>query len=815
MLDSLRSRLILLLLGMLALMTVSMGYAALGAMKRDSAAQARQALDVASRVFQEALTNRSAQLGNSVRLVSSDFGFRQAVALREQETIVSVLENHGGRIDATLSVLLTPEGELIAGSGQPVSPDQIRLLFKDMRLSGQDFVSDIVHIGDNAYQMVIVPVKAPQLIAWVAMGFALNTALANQIKALTDLDISFVYSSGTKAAELLATTLPAQDYRSLTTLLDGSVRPLVALETPFFELNIDYRDGANSTQQQSRANTAKDHSSLSPLRNDSDFSVLDHPLLTTQRALDRSGTINALLHLSTAPWQATYQQARAQLLVIFGLGLALAILCAVALARSITEPLRLLTQFASAIGLGQALQTPAITKGEVGVLSETLQKMQQDIQLREQQILFQAQHDTLTGLANRYLVELQLPALLQSQPLWLLLINIKDFKHVNDAFGYKNGDSLLHQLSQRLRTANPAAAMIARLGGDEFLLVSPQPIQWQDLHTLQQQLSTDFSLDNSRLNLKLALALYQVPAQADSANDALRRVEIAMVHAKTSPQLIAEYQPGQDESHQRELTLLHDLPLSLQSGHMFVVYQPKVSLTTRTASSAEALIRWQHPQLGFVPPDEFIRLAEHSGLISRVTDWMIVQVISQLASWRSAGLELTVAVNLSAYDLLSKDLPGQIGALLQQHQLPASALALEVTEGAVMQDPQQVIQNLQVLRGMGIELAIDDFGTGQSSLAYLKRLPVHEVKIDRAFVKDIEHNHNDALIVNTTTELAHGLGLLVTAEGLENVAGLAKLQAAGIDKVQGYYFSKPLKAEEFSKWISEFQQQNSKWFPAA
>ena len=770
MLDSLRSRLILLLLGMLTFMTVAMGFAALGAMQRDSAAQARQALDVASRVFQEALSNRATQLGNSVRLVASDFGFRQAVALREQDTISSVLENHGSRIDATLTVLLTPQGELIASSGQDVSAEQITQLFKDMRLSGQDSVSDIVHIGHNAYQMVMVPVKAPQLIAWVAMGFALDPALAGQIKALTDLDISFVFGRGTAGAELLASTLNTAQQMDLTS---------------------------------APAPTA--------------LKVLDQPLLTTERPLDRAGTISALLHLSTAPWQETYQQARTQLLAIFGLGLTLAVLFAVALARSITKPLQLLTQFARAIGLGQALQAPSIKRGEVGLLSETLQKMQQDIRQREQQILFQAQHDTLTGLANRHLVELQLPTLLNSQPLWLLLINIKDFKHVNDAFGYKNGDSLLVQLSERLVKARPVASMIARLGGDEFLLVSPTPIQQQDLPALQQLLSYDFTLDNSRLNLKLALALYQAPApaaaSAGTANDALRRAEIAMVHAKTSHQLIAEYQPGQDESHQRELTLLHDLPLSLQSGHMFVVYQPKVSLRGRSAKSAEALIRWQHPQLGFVPPDEFIRLAEHSGLISRVTDWMIVQVIDQLATWRQQGIELTVAVNLSAYDLLSSDLPGQIAALLAQHQLPASALALEVTEGAVMQDPEQVIQNLQTLREMGIELAIDDFGTGQSSLAYLKRLPVHEVKIDRAFVKDIEHNHNDALIVQTTTELAHGLGLLVTAEGLENLAGLAKLQAAGIDKVQGYYFAKPLKAADLTGWLAEFQQNNDKWFP--
>ena len=766
MFDSLRSRLILLLLGMLAFMTVSMGYAALGAMQRDSAAQARQALDVASRVFQEALSNRAIQLGNSVRLVASDFGFRQAVALREQDTISSVLENHGSRIDAALTVLLSQQGALIASSGQNVSPAQISQLFKDMRLSGQDSVSDIVHIGNNAYQMVMVPVKAPQLIAWVAMGFALDNELATQIKALTDLDISFVFSLTGAPAELLATTLSG----------DAPI-DLHSLNTP-------------TTLQ-----------------------VLDQPLLTSRRPLDRAGTISALLHLSTAPWQANYQQARTQLLAIFGLGLTLAVLFAVALARSITEPLQLLTQFARAIGLGQALQAPQIRRGEVGLLSDTLQKMQQDIRQREQQILFQAQHDTLTGLANRYLVELQLPALLSHQPLWLLLVNIKDFKHVNDAFGYKNGDSLLVQLSARLAQARPDAAMIARLGGDEFLLVSPTPLPATALAALQQQLSHDFTLDNSRLNLKLALALYQVPAQAENANDALRRVEIAMVHAKASHQLIAQYQPGQDESHQRELTLLHDLPRSLQSGHMFVVYQPKVSLQHRSADSAEALIRWQHPQLGFVPPDEFIRLAEHSGLISRVTDWMIAQVIQQLASWHAAGVRISVAVNLSAYDLLSNDLPGQIADLLAQHQLPAAALALEVTEGAVMQDPEQVIRNLQTLRAMGIALAIDDFGTGQSSLAYLKRLPVHEVKIDRAFVKDIEHNHNDALIVNTTTELAHGLGLQVTAEGLENLAGLAKLQAAGIDKVQGYYFSKPLKADDFARWLDEFQHHPGTWFP--
>lgn len=755
MFDSLRSRLLLILPGLLTLMTVAMGYAALGAMQRDSQAQAQQSLNVASRVFREALSNRTSQLSHSAQLVASDFAFRQAVALREQDTIASVLENHGQRINASMTILLTPEGELVAASDSQISQQQLGQLVQDVRQSNQQPVADIVFINGKALQMVLVPVRAPAVIAWAGMGFLLDKQLAGQIKALTDLDISFVYQPGEMDAQVLATTLPTQ------------------------------------------------HNPLQPDPGQ---------ILTDEVKLDPAGTMLARLHLSTWRWQQSYQQARDQLLLIFGISLLLALLVAISFARSITKPILQLTDFARRIGLGEQPSAPAAHYGEVGVLSNTLQKMRDALTQREQQILFQARHDSLTGLVNRHWVESRLPELLQQQRLWLLLLNIKDFKHINDAFGYQNGDALLLQLTQRLQQLQWPLELLARIGGDEFLLVSSQPLDLPHAEVLQQQLSHDFALAGSRLNLKLAMALYPVPPGDVSANNALRRVDISMAHAKQMPGLIACYQTGQDESHQRELTLLHDLPLSLQSGQMFVVYQPKVELARQKACSAEALIRWQHPQLGFVPPDEFIRLAEHSGLISRVTDWMIAQVIRQLSDWRQQGIDLTVAVNLSAHDLLSEDLPGQIDALLQLHQLPATALALEVTEGAVMQDPQQVIHNLQRLRQMGITLAIDDFGTGQSSLAYLKRLPVHEVKIDRAFVKDIEHNSNDVLIVSTTSELAHGLGLQVTAEGLENLAGLALLQQAGVDKVQGYYFAKPLRAGDFTQWVQQFNQDASQWF---
>ena len=770
MFDSLRIRLIVLLLGLLSVMAVAIGFATLSAMKRDSYSQAQQSLSVASKVFQQALANRSDQLSTSVRIVASDFGFRRAVATSEQETIVSVLENHGGRIQADVSVLLSPSGELLASTQQQISQAQISVLFKDMKQSGRDNLTDIVLLGDDAYQLVMMPVKAPQLIAWVGMGFLLDQDLATQIKGVTDLDISFSRVTPEQSL-LLATTLQKQLPESL------------------------------------QHSTTADENLL--------FDDVIPPYLTQAVALDSQQQLFAFLHLATARWRDNYLQARSQLFIIFGLGLSLALALAFLVARSITQPLRQLTDFARQIGQGLRASAPLIHKGEVGLLSQTLSKMQQDILQREQQILFQSQHDSLTGLANRSFVEQQLPAMLHQPHLQLLLINIKAFKHINDTFGYQNGDLLLQQLADRLKKSTFAPLLLARLGGDEFLLLLPQQLQAPELTELQFRLSQDFKLADSSMNLTLALALYNIEAANVSANDVLRRADIAMVHAKARHDYLAVYQSGQDESHQRELSILRDLPMSLKSGQMFVVYQPKIDLKLQQCYSAEALIRWQHPELGFIPPDEFIRLAEHSGLIGLVTDWMIEQVMSQLASWQQQQIQMKVAINLSANDLLNPELPAQMARRLQHFALNASALALEVTEGAVMQDPAQVISILTTLRDMGIELAIDDFGTGQSSLAYLKQLPVHEVKIDRAFIKDIEHNQNDELIVQATTQLAHGLSLKVTAEGLENAAGLAKLQQHGVNTVQGYYFSKPLPAAAFEQWLVEFVAKRSVWFGTA
>ncbi|WP_213999357.1 EAL domain-containing protein [Arsukibacterium sp.] len=759
MFNSLRSKWISLLIVLLSLLMLLTGYATLKSMRANSMQQAELSLDVASKVFQQALDSRAAQLTNSVSLLAADFGFRQAIATAEQATIESVLQNHGSRINAQLALLLTPQGELLASS-EPIDASDIHQLLPATQ--GSDAATDILLIDGQAYQLVLVPVRAPVIIAWVGMGFLVDVPLAEQIKGITGLDISFTQLDN-RANQQLTSTLPAEIQPQLIDKLNNIMR-----------------------------------------NPDATHFAADFSFTTRGKALDSEQRLWALLHMPDDRWLSSYQQLRRQLVEIFAFSLVLALVAAFLFARSISRPLSQLSNFARDIGQGNAAVPPAISQDEIGVLTSTLVNMQHSIAAREQQLRRQAEHDTLTGLLNRHAVEQRLPAILKAQPGTLLQLNIIQFKHINDTLGLANGDILLQLLAQRLGHHQPAAAFCARLNGDEFLMLFNENLTEQQLVDLYNSLQPAYNIQNSLINLKIAIGIYPFESGQVSASEALRRVDLAQENASQAGGGIAFYQSGQDETHQRELTIIRDLPVALSSGQLYVMYQPKVELLSEQCHSAEALIRWQHPQLGFISPVEFIATAEHSGNIGLITQWMLKTVVKQLAAWQADYPTLRIAVNLSAADLLDQNLPEQISSLLQQYQVPATALALEVTESAVMQDTGKVIANLNTLKAMAINLAIDDFGTGQSSLAYLKQLPVNEIKIDRAFVKDIETNSNDALIVNATVKLAHGLGFKVTAEGLENLAGLSYLKESGCDTVQGYFFSKPLATADFSRWLTNF-----------
>ncbi len=768
MFSSLRSQLTLLLVALLVLLALVTGYATLNTMRQDSEQQARQILKVATNVFRQTLQVRSDQLTDSVRLLATDFGFRQAVATAEQNTIQSVLENHGARINANLALLFALDGRLLASTFPLVDSDTLQQSFRQARAQQAAF-ADIVSIGQDAYQIVLVPVRTPQVVAWVGMGFRVDEQLAEQIQTITGLEVSFSQLTVSERS-ILSSTLNIERQNAFMQLLTDLS---LSEEQIQIDLPVNYISQAFSLDQQQQ--------------------------------------LWAFLHLPSERWLANYQQLRSQLLQIFGLGLALALVTAFIYTRGVTRPLDKLVEYAAAIGKGADLAAPAVKLAEIALLANTLTQMRTAIFLRENQLKEQAERDALTGLGNRLAVEKHLPDIFAAGSGQLLQLNIAKFKHVNDSFGFSNGDLLLQQLAARL-VLNSTIILSARLGADEFLLALPGTVTEQERCLLLQQFSQPFDLAGSLISLPLVCGCYYYQQGEDDVNKVLRRLDIALNTAKQHSLPLAVYKTGQDESHQRELTIIRDLPAALSSGQMFIAYQPKVDIVAQRCISAEALIRWQHPQLGFISPLEFILLAERSGNISLISNWMLQSVIMQLASWRLQHPELSIAVNLSADDLLDEQLPARIQAWLNEHQVPVSALSLEVTESAVMQDTAKVISNLQQLKDTGIKLAIDDFGTGQSSLAYLKSLPVHEVKIDRAFIKDIEHNQQDELIVQAIAQLAAGLDLKVTAEGLENQAGLSRVLAAGCQQVQGYYFSKPLAADVFSDFLSSFSKQKARFF---
>ncbi len=765
---SFRSKLIALFIGLLTLVQLGSAVAVLDSMKQGNLEQGIQTLKVASNVFKLTLDDRASQLITSVRILASDFGFKQAVATRENDTIQSVLNNHGGRINADVSLLLSPRGELLTSTKDVIEEKQFQDLILLARRSGRRSIVNIVGIESQTYQMVFVPVRAPNVVAWVGMGFLLNEALANQVKSVTNLDISFL-DTDKITSENVVSTLPVEDQNTLFSSL-------------------------------------------------SDFeSLVTAPLFTNDEAyLSNSVKLNAenqwaVLHLPFHPWLENYRNARNQLISIFAITLSLAILSAWFAARSMVKPIQSLVNFAKQIGRGEK-NTPPDVNGEFGVLSGTMTAMQDDIMKREEELTYRASHDLLTGLYNRSAVEKYLAEYLPRDKGSLILINIRHFKDINNMMGFENGDLLLKMFAQRLSDVSGECDRLARLGGDEFLIIHSERFSEEEIKTLIDACSDQFHLSGSSINLQLSVGVLPFVYTSNDVNKVMRRIDIATNLAKENSNGIAIYEMGQDESHQRELTIIRDLPEALETGQLFMVYQPKVNVSQRQCIASEALIRWVHPTLGFIPPDEFIRLVEQSGNIKVLTQWVIQKVLEQQVIWQENNIKMQVAINLSAHDLQEESLPKQIQALLDKFGLDASVLALEVTESAVMADTETVIRVLGELKKLGCKLSIDDFGTGQSSLAYLRDLPVDEVKIDRTFVKDIDTNKNDALIVSATVQLSHGFGFTVTAEGMENQVGLNILESYECDTIQGYYFSKPLGAADFGEWVTEFNTDNSKWW---
>lgn len=729
--------------------------------------QAADRLESGLRVFERLIDMRGRQLRDGVQVLAADFGFKDAVTSGDTLTLQSVMANQAARINASEAMLLGLDGAVLASSLPSAVPgDHFRYAaeLREARQQGQTML--VVSLDHQAHLLVEAEVRAPLPIARVVMGFVMDEALANELKQLTGLEVSFLAKEGGRG-ELTTTLKPgARDE-----LIDGWRKH-------------DHAKG------------------------------IEELLLGSERYLNEDVVLSAgddhaviaLLHSSLDDALAGFHELDSRILLIAIAGLLASLLGALMLARSLSEPVNTLARAAERVGRGD-YQTPIELDrdDELGSLARALNHMQRGIAEREQLIAHNMLHDDVTGLPNRSLVaELLGNALEAGRTTAVLHIGIGNLSGVQDSAGSEGVDQALRQLAQRLQASLQPGDHLARMLSDEFLLIvsdTSADNAFSAAVGVQQALALPVRVAELEMRLEAHIGVAGYPDDAGNVDELLRRARIAMQDAAQMPDGLQLYQHGRDDVHQRQITLIRDLRRAAQAGGLHLHFQPKVDLLQGQVFQAEALLRWNHPIYGAVSPAEFIPLAERTGSIQLLTAWVIEAVLRQLYAWNSRGLYIEVSLNISAEDLAGVTLEQCVAELLQRYSIKGEQLVFEITESAVMRDPERALAMLHRLRALGIRLSVDDFGTGYSSLAQLRRMPVQELKIDQSFIRDLNETRGDAVIVRSTIDMSHALGLKVVAEGVEHGETSDLLKAWGCDTLQGYFFSRPLAADAFEAWL--------------
>lgn len=477
--------------------------------------------------------------------------------------------------------------------------------------------------------------------------------------------------------------------------------------------------------------------------------------------------------------------------------------------------LDLLTLFASQVSIAienaMIFEELADAKQRAEAFREKLEETNQRLLHTNEELQHLALHDPLTRLPNRTLVtdRLQqglLAAKRNEQPLALIMIDLDHFKEINDTLGHTIGDMLLISVGKRFQQVLREQDTLGRLGGDEFAVVLPQADRNDAIvvaQKLQAALQKPVTIEHNRFSIGASMGIVLYPEHGSDPSGLLKGADVAMYVAKRNRDEYAFYNVEHDKYNPDRLELLRDLRIAIHKQHIGLAFQPKLDMKSGTVTAIEALARWEHADKGRIPPSDFIPTLEQTGLIKPFTLYILEQAVTHCKSWQEQGFDISVAVNLSMHNLRDIKLAPHILEILRRYDFPASRLTLEITESAIMNDPEYSLDTLTELDSMGIELSVDDFGTGYSSLSYLKRLPVRQLKIDRSFVTDMVQDQDNAMIVHSTVDLAHNLGLRTVAEGVESADVLDALQKMGCDIAQGYFISRPLPPEELLKFLNE------------
>jgi diguanylate cyclase (GGDEF)-like protein len=718
--------------------------------QRSAEREVKRQLDVGSSVFSRLLESNRRQLTQAAQAVAADYGFREAVAARDTDTLVSALENSGGRIGAAMVVLTTLDGEVIAASGTRIKTGaSFPISVAQKGGFGPDSATSMLVDGGRIYQLVTVAVRSPLPVAWIAMGFEIDEKAARELSDITGLGVA------------LAVRTPGGLRNLINTVPEGSSRTADVVTR-----RIDMGNAGN-------------------------------------------GAVVAILTRSLADARAPFEHLSHVLFVIAAVSLIATALAAFWLARNITRPLLDLTLVVDRMRAGSYDAALSVERhDELGVLADGLQLMQSAVQSRDRSIRRLAYEDGLTGLMNRTAFGAALGEALAGLGGGLIgvaFINLHRFRRINEHLGYSVGDAVLTKMAERIAAVPSVRGAVARLAADQFaaftLLRARGDLQaWGT--SLLVALADPVYVESQPIDITATVGLALTAHDGTSADELMRCADLALERARSEKRALAIYEAASKPAARDQLSLLGELRHAIENDEFLLYFQPKIEMRTNRVAGAEILLRWQHPTRGLLSPADFVPFAEQTGFIRRITRWILKAAIAQGAEWHRSGSPLSLAINISADDIGDPRLDTRVAALLNRHQLPPALLTLELTESGCIENPQRALEMLNAIAALGVNLSIDDFGTGYSSLSQLARMPVHEVKIDRSFIQGLESNPEFATVVRSAIDMGHGLGLKVTAEGIETEQAAARLREFGCDIGQGYWYARPMPTDDLQAWLA-------------
>jgi len=735
----LRTRIALTFLLLLSAVLTAALYAVSAANRSNAAREVQRQLDVGVSVFTRLLESNRRLLTQAAQAVAADYGFREAVAANDTETMNSALENAGARVGAALVVLTSLDGHVLAASGSHVAAGSV---FPITASHGNRVLVD----SGKIYQMVTVPVRSPLPVAWISMGFALDDKAARELADITGLGVTLSLRSGARTE--VASTVPA-----------GSAA-------------------------------------------DKD-TVARRIALSNQGDIEVEATLSRSLSEARAPFERLTDRLfliAAVSLIAFGWT---AFAIARNITRPLRDLTRSVDRirggdYGLALTVDRRDELGVLADGLKHMQTAVQSRDQSIRRLAYQDALTGLMNRTAFGAALSGALSEQ-----GTTTVAVAVINLLRFRRINEHLGYSVGDEVLKAIASRLSALPSVDSAVARLATDEFAAFTrlADPAQLQAWGTsLLAALVEPVIVEAQPIDIAATVGLALASGVQPDADDLVRRADVAVGRARREKHVLAVYQDSFQPAAREQLSLLGELRRAVEEDELRLYFQPKIELATDRVAGAEVLMRWQHPTRGLLSPAAFIPFAEQTGFIRRITRWALDRAAAQGAAWHRAGRSIPLAVNISADDI-DERLDSRIAAILGRHQLPPCLLSLELTESSFIDDPERALRVLTALASLGVGLSIDDFGTGYSSLGMLARMPVHEMKVDRGFVLGLASDPGYAAIVRSAIDMGHSLGLKVVAEGIETESIAGRLRELRCDVGQGYLYARPMPAQEFAAWL--------------